>query len=353
MFFTAVLLAGCASQRHGVSRVDRYDDVRVDQMVGNNVSGALLQRTVLCLNARRETRKITATTNVVVTPITNFSVTILTNQTVSASTNYFFTVATNLVPLTLPVPGVGATAAVEGSATTGGESPPPPTVPNPASVSTNVTVSLARNVTGTASPTQTAANSQIVRTLNNQITTVSNNLSVSVMTNQVVTLETNQVLTYVTNATITAVTNVTMAPTNGWQHDYFLYTELLGATDFALPPGESLVVLVDGVRYGFAPGQSGTAFVSRKGFTSTLYRVSPEILVAVANGKEVCLRLKGVNSVIERTLSHGSKQNFKEYLLSYFTPAQAPPKQRSPADRNAVAQAGPLRTASVLDRAAQ
>ena len=318
MFLLSLGLVGCASHPRGVSHLDRFDDVQVEQMVGNKVSGAVLQKTVVCLNARRETRHLTGLTNVVVSPVTNITVAVVTNETVSASTNYYVTTATNLSPLATTTLAETATAA--------------PAVHAPVAVTTNLMLTLAQNSSGTTSPTQTAANRQVIRTLNNQITTVSDNLAVSLATNLVVTIETNQLLTYVTNVVVSDVTNVTYVPTNGVQHDCFLYTEVVGAPDFTLQSGESLVLLVDGRRYGFSPGQSSTVFVSREGWTSTLYRIPPEVLVAIANAQEVRLRIKGHDSTIERTLSRSSKRHFKQYLLKYFTAA----KPRRPAPSKTV-----------------
>lgn len=323
VLLSAALLVGCSSSRNGVSRVDVFDDVRVDQMTGNNVSGAILQRTVVCLNARRETRKVTTATNVSVTVLTNVTVTVVTNQTVSMSTNFYYATATNLAPVQ-PAPAVAALATDASNATA---APPPETptalVPTnaPAALSTNFSLTVTRNQSGTASPTQTAANNQFVRAINNQITLTSNNISLSLATNLVVTFETNLVLNYVTNAVISALTNVIVTPTNQLAHDYFLYTELLGPSDFNLQPGESLILLVDGARHGFSPAPSGTAFISRKGFSSTLYKVAPEVLVAIANAREVRLRIKGTSSVIERTLSRSGQKHFRNFLLEHFAAA--------------------------------
>jgi len=50
-----------------------------------------------------------------------------------------------------------------------------------------------------------------------------------------------------------------------------------------------------------------------------MYRVPPQVLVAIANAQEVRLRFKGVNSVIERDMNQSSRDNFKAFLLHYFT----------------------------------
>ena len=325
----SILLAGCAGTHpKGTARYDDYDSVKVEQMVGNNVSPSVFAKTILCLNARRESRRVTALTNTIVTAVTNLTVTAITNQTISHSTNLLYTSMTNLAPALPPPPalvtGDPASATGETNVTVLAGNPPP-------SATTNITVSVASNSSGTRAPNQLTANQQIVSTFNNQLTTSSNNVSVAVMTNLVITGETNFVVSYATNSAVVAVTNIIITPTNGLAHDYFLYTELIPPPDFTpLQQGETLVLLVDGVRHGLTPAQSGTAFVTRKGYTSALYRVPPELLVAIANAKKVRARLKGVNNVVERALSGGSRQNFREFLGRYFVPDPAPDLMKNP-----------------------
>jgi hypothetical protein len=318
ILLSAVLLGGCAGKHpRGVSRYDAYDAVKVDQMVGNNVSQTILAKTVVCLNARRESRLVTAITNVTITSVTNRAVLATTNQTISIATNYLVSTMTNLAPLAPPTPIVPTGDAAAPGTETNALAAVTNTAP---AVTTNVSVSLALNQSASFAPGQNAANSQSIRSYNNQLTTTSNNVSVSVMTNQVITAETNQVVFYTTNMTVAPVTNVVITPTNLYARDYFLYTELIPPSDFSLQSGESLVLLVDGVRHGFTQGQSGTAFVARKGYTSALYRVPPEVLVAISNAKEVKVRFKGTSSVIERTMNGSSRRNFRKFLLNYFNP---------------------------------
>lgn len=318
----AALLAGCTGTHpKGTARFDDYDSVKVEQMVGNNVSQAVFAKTIVCLNARREMRRVTGLTNTMVTAVTNQTVSAVTNQTISFSTNLLYTSMTNLSPAAPP-----PTALVTGDATApGAETNIAIVVTSPASSSTtNVTVSLASNSSGSRAPNQSTASSQVIRTLNQQLSTTSNNLSIALMTNLVFTGETNLIVSYVTNTALVSVTNTVITPTNGVAYDYFLYSELIPPPDFTpQQQGESLVLLVDGVRYGCTVSQSGTAFVSRKGYTSTLYRVTPEVIVAIANAKEVRLRLKGVNNVVERTMSNSSRQNFRSFLGRYFVSPDA------------------------------
>ncbi len=49
----ATLLAAC---QHTTQRVDRFDNVRIQQMEANHVSRSWFEKVVVCLNARREVR---------------------------------------------------------------------------------------------------------------------------------------------------------------------------------------------------------------------------------------------------------------------------------------------------------
>ncbi|MBI4325173.1 MAG: hypothetical protein HY674_07895 [Chloroflexi bacterium] len=342
-FLVAILLAGCVgAHRRGISRHDEFEAVKVDQMTGNNVSGRVFQKTIVCLNARRETRRITAITNVNVLAVTNRTIQAFTNETVSMATNFLVATMTNLASPPSPLSGTGP-AAGEGAAAAPGETSPVLVVTNAGpSVTTNLTVSVASNQSATAAPNQTASNSQIIRTYNNQITTTSNNVSISLLTNQVITAETNQAVSYATNYHVAWITNLVVSPTNLLAHDYCLYTELIPPSDFTLQSGESLVLLVDGTRYGFTQSTLTAALMPRKGFTPGLYRVPPEVLLAIANAQEVKVRFKGVNSDIERTMSAGSKKNFRSFLLKYFAPD---PAEEAPEDAGAmIGQSGQVAT---------
>jgi hypothetical protein len=345
-----ILLAGCSGvHKKGVSHYDDYDGVRIDQMVGNSVSGAVFQKVIVCLNARREAHLVTAMTSVSVTPVTNQVVTPTTNQTISVSTNYLVTTMTNLVPAA-PTGSAPAAAAAEtnetanvANAALADAATLPPLTNAPTTVATNVTLSVANNKSATSGANQSTANNQLVRTLNNQITTTSNNLTIALMTNLVVTAETNEVINYITNTTISSVTNVTTIPTNYLAYDYYLYTEMTPPPDFILQNGESLVLLVDGVRYGLTLGPPASAFIGRRGFVSGLYRVPPQVLVAIANAREVRIRFKGVNTAIERDMNTASRENFKAFLMRYFT---NPPEVSQASARGASSRSAETRHAS-------
>lgn len=317
------MLAGCTGAHpKGTARYDTFDSVKVEQMVGNKVSRSVLAKTIVCLNARRETRLITDVTNTVLTTVTNPPViTPVTNLTISFATNFLWTTMTNLSPaepgLPVAVAGESAAGAVGETNVTAAVAP---TNTGPR-LGTNLTISVANNSSGAVAPNQRVANTQVLRTFQNQLTSTSNNLAFVLATNIVVTAETNQIVTFLTNISVVSVTNYIVTPTNGVDYDYFLYTEMIPPPDFTLASGESLILLVDGVRYGFTNAPSGTAFVARRGYTSNLYRATPEALVAIANAREVRIRFKGVNNVVERTMNSTSRQNFRKFVTKYFAPA--------------------------------
>jgi hypothetical protein len=212
----AALLSGCVGTHpKGTARFDDYDSVKVEQMVGNNVSQAVFAKSIVCLNARRETRRVTGLTNTMVTAVTNQTVSAVTNQTISFSTNLLYTSMTNLAASLPPPPmptGDAAAAGAETNLVIVASSPA-------ASSSTNVTTSLASNSSGSRAPNQNTANSQVIRTLNQQLTTTTNNLSIALMTNLVFTGETNLIVSYVTNTALVSVTNTVITPTNGVAYD--------------------------------------------------------------------------------------------------------------------------------------
>jgi hypothetical protein len=319
MLLAGGLLAGCASSRkNGISRYDAFNEVKVDQMVGNNVSGKIMEKTVLCLNARRETRTITALTNETVLLFTNPVVTAVTNVIVSLATNYSVSAMTNVAPTSTLA--AAETPEEGGKGTNAATDRVAQLAPATATGATNSTVAMATNQTLVLGPSQTATGTQITRNLSDQITTTVNNVSITTVTNQMLTAETNLAVNYKTNYSVTAVTNINITPTGGVAHAYYLYTELLTSGEFTLFNGESLVLLVDGQRFGFSPSSGRSPFVGRRGYVSTLYAVPPQVLVAVANAQEVRIRVNGTSSVIEKTMTASSRKHFKKYLLKHFRP---------------------------------
>lgn len=107
--------------------------------------------------------------------------------------------------------------------------------------------------------------------------------------------------------------------------DHFLLLEHTPIPDFTLAPGESFTLLVDGVRHTYAPTNAPTAIVSRPGFTTLAFRTTPQVLVDISNARQVELRLRGTQSVLERRLARASIAEFKSYLLKYFQSPPVPP----------------------------
>src|SRR6185436_16988140 len=142
-FLTVVLFCGCAgTHKRGTSISDPYEAATIVQMTGNNVSGAVFARTIVCLNARRETRIVTTLTNQTVTLVTNASLSYVTNQTVTISTNQLATLATNEAqPLTL------ATAVSSDTNAPPTETPAVVVAPPQPGASTNASITTASNVT--------------------------------------------------------------------------------------------------------------------------------------------------------------------------------------------------------------
>jgi hypothetical protein len=308
----AALAGGCAGgKKWGVRVKDPYDGVRIDQMVGNNVSGQLLARTVVCLNARRETRTLTVLTNQTVVLLTNVSLSYLTNLTFTVSTNRQLALATNEVAATPPAPAADTNST--GETTTQAATPTPP-------AATNVMLTTASNVSASKAGNATVLITSAQRQRSRQVTTTRNNLAVTIADNENASAETNLVVTVVTNVTVTCVTNLTVTLTNQPVHEYFLTAEYTPPPDFTLQSGESLVLLVDGVRRPLPQATSPSVLVPRRGFAAALYHATPQLLVDIANAKQVKLRLKGVNAVIEKNMSASSRANFRQFLLKYFTP---------------------------------
>lgn len=314
-FLAIVLLCGCLGpQKSGVSQLDAFDSVRIDQMTANNVSGAPFQRALLCLNARRETRRLLAVTNQVVTLVTNRVVSFTTNLYSASATNTVSTLATNQLPL--PHAAAASATNEESALRVISQSPSEPTSNTALTRTADTTVTL----TSGANQSAVSLNTQSSVAFNNQSTTTHSNLAISAVTSGVVRTESSQTVTAVTNYLVSAVTNQVILSTNALLYDHYLYTELIAPPDFTLANGESLVLLVDGTRYAFAPTNSTAAPFGRHGFLCTLYKVPPELLVALANSQEASVRLRGVNSHFERNLSQACRKRFKEFLSKYYTP---------------------------------
>ncbi len=313
LLFCAAGFGGCATGN--MSRYDEFEKVKVDRMVGNNVRGnvSVFEKTIVCLNAMRETRWPGPVTNQAVNYTTNYVVTSVTNLTVSTSANQQIASATNA--LAVP-PATFAPAAVAGETN---QSTASLNASNN-STANGETISTTSNQSVAASPNQkvTSGTVQTVRMLNNQITVATNNLSITSGTNQITIIETNYVITTFTNQSVVPVTNVTVVSPEQPLADYYLFTEITPPLDFALQPGESLVLLIDGTRHAFAPATPRSGWTTRRGFLTTFYKVPADMLIGVANASEVKLRIKGSNVTIERQLNRSCRQHIREFLLKHF-----------------------------------
>lgn len=308
----AALLTGCAVfEKKSSAWNDPFEQVKVAQTVGNQVSRAPLQRTILCLNARRETRVVTGETNVVITYLTNQVVTYLTNYSLNSVTNLQANLSTNqLAPVAPPLPvDTNDPAALVVQALP----------PQGLSTNTSLTRTADQYLTVNTGRDQsvTTLNTQSSVTLNHQLTATFGNQAVTLATNQTIRTETTLTITAVTNYAVTARTNVLVTPVTRVLHDHYLYTELTPPPDFTPAPGENLILLLDGQRYGLTPTNS-PAFQGRREFVSTLYRVTPEILVQLANAREARLRLRGTTYALERDISKACQQKLREFLVRYY-----------------------------------
>ena len=305
-----VLLAGCASPSR--SHYDKFEKVQVDRMIDNEVNFCVFSRSVVCLNALREASFPEPSTNYVVNFFTNAAITSLTNQTVTTSNNEQRASQTNLL------------AASQGRAQV---------AERESSLDTPVTPSLSPQDSGVDGQTISTSSSESIATAPNQsvssrnvqkvllvtgqalVNTGTNSLTVG--TNQTITIETNTVVTTLTNYIVSPVTNVTVLSGDKPVHSYYLVTELSPA-DFTLQSGESLVLLVDGTRYSFAPTQPQTSIKPRPGFLTTYYKVPPQVIVGIANAHKVSMRIKGTSGLIESNLGNVARKSFRKFLTSRF-----------------------------------
>ncbi len=302
------------------STQDQYDAIAVDELRGNHVAGRVFARTILCLNARVETRAGQPTTNQTVTFVTNYSRVFFTNLVITVSTNFSLTTSTNAVafppiPVTPAVTDAGATStnAPSTNAVANVETNVvvlPQLPPN----STNVTITTASNASQTRGANQVATILSSQTVSSRQVSLTTNNISLTIADNLAVLVETNLTVNIVTNVSVVSVTNTVVTPAAAPQKDYYLCVEYTPPPDFTAQQGESLVLLVDGVRHGFASTNLQSAFVARRGFQPLVYKTTEEVFDRLASAGEVRLRLKGVNNVVDRTLSRSSRKRFTKFV---------------------------------------
>jgi hypothetical protein len=215
-----VLLCGCLGpKKSGQSQLDAFDAVRIDQMTGNNVSGAPFQRTLFCLNARRETHRLSAVTNQVVTLVTNPVVSFTTNVYSASASNTVITLATNQMPLA-PVVGTGSSTNEESAPRVVAQVPPEPATNSAVTRTADTSLSISSG----NHQAVTSVNTQSSVAFNNQSTIVRSNVALSTVTSGLVRTESSQTVTAVTNFLISAITNEVILSTNALLYDHYLYT---------------------------------------------------------------------------------------------------------------------------------
>lgn len=319
-----VLLLGCASRP--TARYDDFDRVEVAQWNGNYVAGRYFGKTVLALNPRRETRVISSVTNTSISFQTNLTRVLVTNLIVTLSTNFSSASSTNDNPLPAPQPTAATNAepseaapalADTNAAPTSAETAPPAPLTNtvtllvaPAAPLTNLTITSGLNVSAVRAQNQLTETAQRVDGQSRSVSVVTNNQTITTQLNEIVTTETNRNVTTITNQIVTASTNVLVLETNLLVRDCFLFTELIAPPDFTLATGESLVLLIDGERFAFAPTNSAAAFTTRRPFVSHLFKVPEELFAKISEAHRVRVRLKGQTSVIERDMPKGAQTRF-------------------------------------------
>ena len=74
--------------------------MKVDKLAGNAVSANVFARTLVCLNAARESKGLVALTNTTISFVTNYVVTATTNLTVTTSGNIQVAALTNSIAAT-------------------------------------------------------------------------------------------------------------------------------------------------------------------------------------------------------------------------------------------------------------
>lgn len=309
----AIVLTGCGSGR--VARYDEFEKARVERLCANAVNRPVFARTVVCLNAAIESFGFSPFTNITVQLVTNPVVTATTNLTVTTVRQQQTTLLTNLVA----TPGSTQTNATDAASAAAPAAANPPNASQTSATSRNESLSFGPNQSVRAVSMQTTT------TFGAQTNEVLGSVLLTRGLNEVLTTETNEVVTLVTNLLVSAVTNVTVRFAEEPLRECYLFTEI-APPDFPLAPGESLVVLADGVRYTGTPATPRSGWTGRRGFLTTWYRVSPETLLAIAKAREVKLRIRGANGTLERTLNRASHERLRRFALERLAPGGSTPE---------------------------
>lgn len=307
--FCVVFLAGCASPSR--SHYDKFEKVQVDRMIGNEAHFSVFSRSVVCLNALREASFPEPVTNSAVNYVTNAIVSSLTNQVVTASNNEQHASQTNLVAASQGrAPGADIAAPDV-------PAPVPLLPPDSGAEGQTISTSSTESIATTPNQSVTSRSFQKVLLITEQTQANTSTNSLTAAKNRTITTETNIVITTSTNYTVFPVTNSTVVCAVKPVLTYYLATEI-SPSDFSLQNGESLVLLLDGVRHSFAPAQPQTSIKPRPGFVTTYYRVPAEVIVGIANARKVSMRIKGTSGLIECSLSHTARSNFRRFLIGRF-----------------------------------
>lgn len=121
---------------------------------------------------------------------------------------------------------------------------------------------------------------------------------------------------------------------------FYTQVEFYSTSEFGVVPGESLVVVADGKRYGLTPTNTMVAVKTRRGFTSLNYEVNPQMLVDLANARQAQLRLRGNPNAIEKTFDRGNKQDLKAFLVKYeIAEFKNPPPEEKKSRKSSTRQA--------------
>ncbi len=301
LWVLAAIVAGCSTMR--TSKVDEFEEVRIDELHNNEVSTGILNRTLVCFNVRREVQKITVWTNHSVVLITNKVLHYVTNLVVTSGTNYQTALTTNVVQ---HVPGVETNELSEAIEDRSRQTP-----------STNVSIVLSRGTTFSRGSGQTTLAMLTLRQRSQQTTLPGNGFEVLSLENETLSFETNMVITVHTNFTITAVTNLSILPTNLLVERFYVILEY-SPPDLPIQAGEPLLLRVDGIRYMLEPASPRSPVIPRRGFALTSYHIDPQLLLSIANAKQVKLRIKGINCVIEKDMSFASRARLRGFISSLY-----------------------------------
>lgn len=104
------------------------------------------------------------------------------------------------------------------------------------------------------------------------------------------------------------------------EFDYYLDVSYMSREEtgyLAIPAGQTLTVIADGQELRFlGNGSYNTRKKNRRGFVSetALYPTTREQLQKIANAKQVKVRIKGDNGLVERDFRPDNFRRFKEFL---------------------------------------